>query len=412
MSRSLEGLIFLGLSVILGFILANIIEKLIQKKFFANAKNRRVNFLKQVAKDLMLPAIFCVLVYSLLTIALLFKISFLNKIEQIEVVLDFDLIFKLCLIWSLYILSNFSSIPKNINRFFVLILVAIAIFKFLGFDARIINSLANFKVNFSNVDVSLYGGVLFIFIFAIIFWCSKILLQIVGKTLEATGIHSNVKVLIVKFLSVLLVASGICFSLVSAGFDIKSLTIFGSAIVVGLGFGVQRIVSNIMSGITISLEGIIKEGDVISLMDSSKDIQGVVKKLNMRNIVIASADGKDIIIPNDNILTGNIANLTHSNNISRIGVELTVPFELDLHNFKDDILILMHKNKFASTAKESVFNVANISEIGVHCILYFWIDDPTNINLARTDLLFDILTYFTEHNIKLSEPCTQIKIIK
>jgi small-conductance mechanosensitive channel len=298
-------------------------------------------------------------------------------------------------------------VPKSINTIFALALLFITAFNFIGLNDYIVKFLDGFKTNFGNFELSIYKVFIFFGVFAGLFWFNRIFLECLKKGLETTEIGTNAKVLFLKFFGMILIAFAIVAALSSTGFDIKSLTIFGSALVVGLGFGFQKLVSNVISGITISFEEIIKEGDII-LIDDKREIKGVVKSINMRYVLVAEFDGKEVLVPNDTILTSNIANLTHSHNLLRIRIDITLPINIDIDVFKADIIKIMNSNPYASKVEECVFHVEKLSEIGIHSFLFFWTDNPFDMNVARTSLMLAILSYIKEKGISLPEPITKI----
>jgi small-conductance mechanosensitive channel len=158
-----------------------------------------------------------------------------------------------------------------------------------------------------------------------------------------------------------------------------------------------------------AFEEIIKEGDII-LLDDKREIRGIIKSLNMRYILVQEFDGKEVMIPNDVIATSNIANLTHTNNYLRIRLDFTLHKNINLNVFRADIMNIMNSNPYASNVEESVFHIDSINEIGINIFLFFWIRNPFDLNVARTDLLFSILNYMKEHNIEIPTPISTVNL--
>jgi small-conductance mechanosensitive channel len=369
------------------------------------------NFLTKLLLTCLAP-LFFIVISSILSFALpnvLHKLDsfFTQKLQFIITVSSVSFSLKFGLIWLLYRISSITSVSSGLNKFFTIALILITLFNFVGLNSYIVGFLNGFKANFGDFEISIYKALTFFAIFTGLFWFNRIFLECLRKALDATEINTNTKVLFLKFFGMILMSFAIVASLSSTGFDIKSLTIFGSALVVGLGFGFRNLVSNIISGITISFEEIIKEGDII-LIDDKREIRGIVKSLNMRYVLLAEFDGKEVIVPNDTILTSNVSNLTHSHNLLRIRIDITLPATLDIPAFNRDITEIMHNNKYASKVEECFFHIEKITEIGIHAFLFFWIDNPFDINIARTNLILQIVDYLREKNIELPEPITKI----
>jgi small-conductance mechanosensitive channel len=382
-------------------------------KFFYQKKERldATNFIFKLFIQCLTPFIF-ILIASLLSFTLpltlgKLQIPILQKIPFLITVSAVSFSVKFGLIWLLYRIANISSVSRAVNKIFAIGLLLLTAFNFIGLNDYIVKFLDGFRTNFGSFELSIYKVSIFFVIFAGLFWFNRIFLECLKKGLDTTEIGTNTKVLLLKFFGMILLAFAVITALSSTGLDIKSLTIFGSALVVGLGFGFQKLVSNVISGITISFEEIIKEGDII-LIDDKREIKGVVKSLNMRYVLIAEFDGKEVIVPNDTILTSNIANLTHSHNLLRIRADITLPINIDIEAFRIDIMRIMNSNPYASKVEECVFHIEKLSEIGIHAFLFFWTDNPFDVNVARTSLMSSVLNYIKEKEITLPEPITKI----
>ncbi len=112
------------------------------------------------------------------------------------------------------------------------------------------------------------------------------------------------------------------------GLDLTALAVFGGALGVGLGFGLQQIASNFISGIILLLERSLKIGDYIELEDGKA---GTLKQMNMRSSILATFDGKEIMVPNDRFITAQFTNWTHEDPRQRYEVKFAVAHGTDLH---------------------------------------------------------------------------------
>ena len=123
-------------------------------------------------------------------------------------------------------------------------------------------------------------------------------------------ISPSLQVLIIKFTQVVLYSAVFIIGLRTVGFDLTGLAFLSGAIGVGLGFGLQKVVSNLVSGVIILLDKSIKPGDVISLGDTF----GWIESLGARYVSVVTRDGREYLIPNEDLITGQVVNWSHSNN--------------------------------------------------------------------------------------------------
>jgi small-conductance mechanosensitive channel len=402
------------------YFLSNFIAKKIKIKVVRYLYNHSKDFESRVfvfklLLKLIAPTIFMILASSIsfilqhLSHEIAKESPFFPIIPLEHTVATISLAVKMGLIWIIYRIANLSSINNTINKIFSIILLTSSFINFFGIDGFLNHFFGKFKANFGSFEVSIYKAFLLVIILGGVFWFNKVLLESFKKILDITQINTNVKTLLVKFFSILLFILIFLSGLSFLGVDLKSLAIFGSALAVGLGFGFQKLVSNVISGITISFEEIIKEGDII-LLDDKREIRGIIKSLNMRYILVQEFDGKEVMIPNDVIATSNIANLTHTNNYLRIRLDFTLHKNINLNVFRADIMNIMNSNPYASNVEESVFHIDSINEIGINIFLFFWIRNPFDLNVARTDLLFSILNYMKEHNIEIPTPISTVNL--
>lgn len=385
--------------------------KILRKLYRDNENFESTSFLFKLLLHSLTPFIFIIiswiLAFCVPAIVNFIETSLFHRTPISIAISVTSLAVKIGLIWFIYRISSFSSINKNVNKTFAIFLLLSSLINFVGFNEYIIVFLGSFSANFGNFEVSIYKAFLSIVVLAGLIWLNKVLIESVKKILDTTKINTNTKALFVKFFSIILLSIAFLLGLSYLGFDLKSLTIFGSALVVGLGFGFQKLVSNVLSGITISFEEIVKEGDII-LIDDKRELRGVVKSINMRYVLVREFDGKDIIIPNDTFLSSNICNLTHSNNSIRIRLDFLVPVNIDISKFQKDIITIMNKNSNASKFEENMMHIEAVTETGIKIFLHFWIDNPFEINAARTSVMLDILKYFAENNILLPAPKSEI----
>jgi len=214
-----------------------------------------------------------------------------------------------------------------------------------------------------------------------------------------------------------LVALTFVFGLKSVGIDLSSLTILVGALSVGIGFGLQNIVSNFISGIILIFEKSIQVGNIIEI---STGLRGKVTQINMRSSVITTFDNIDIIIPNSTLIQNNVINLTFSDDVRRLHVPFGVAYGSDI----DDVIKIILES-LASSSLIYIKNVADkeprvrMTAMGASSIdfeLLVWIsENPNELGVGSSnmsDFLIFIYKTLQENNIEIPFPQMDVRVKK
>ncbi len=194
------------------------------------------------------------------------------------------------------------------------------------------------------------------------------------------------------------------------GLDLSTLAVLGGALGVGLGFGLQQIASNFISGIIILLERSFKVGDYIELEDGRV---GTLQKINMRSSILSTWDGKDIMVPNERFITTRFINWTHADPRQRYEVPFVVSYETDLHKIPPLIEKAVSSHKSVLSEPEPVScELKKFGDFGAHFSVKFWVngidDGPNNFTSDVHFLVWDALQ---KGKIKLATPHHQVAIL-
>lgn len=214
-----------------------------------------------------------------------------------------------------------------------------------------------------------------------------------------------------------LVALTFVFGLKSVGIDLSSLTILVGALSVGIGFGLQNIVSNFISGIILIFEKSIQVGNIIEI---STGLRGKVTQINMRSSVITTFDNIDIIIPNSTLIQNNVINLTFSDDVRRLHVPFGVAYGSDV----DDVIKIILESLASSsliyiktiTDKEPRVRMTAMGASSVDFELLVWIsENPNELGVGSSnmsDFLIFIYKILQENNIEIPFPQMDIRLKK
>ncbi|MBP9491142.1 MAG: mechanosensitive ion channel [Aliarcobacter sp.] len=212
-----------------------------------------------------------------------------------------------------------------------------------------------------------------------------------------------------------LVAITFVFGLKSVGIDLSSLTILVGALSVGIGFGLQNIVSNFISGIILIFEKSIQVGHIIEI---STGVRGKVSQINMRSSVITTFDNIDIIIPNATLIQNNVINLTFSDDIRRLNVPFGVAYGCDIDYVIKTILESLNNSKLTyirySTEKSPKVRMTLMGASSIDFELLVWISENPDENGVGSSNMSDFLIFIyktlQENNIEIPFPQMDIHL--
>ena len=219
---------------------------------------------------------------------------------------------------------------------------------------------------------------------------------------------SSLRAVFIKLLRVILLALAVLIALPAVGIDITVLSVFGGALGVGLGFGLQKIASNYVSGFIILLDRSIRIGDMVTIDHR----QGVVSQLNTRFTVVRSLDGTEAIIPNESLITGTVIN--HS--LSDKRVLLRLPLQISYASAPALALDLLTKigREHPRALKEPQAGafVTGFGDNGIALELCVWISDPEAGQIQlRSELFMRIWQTFNDNGIQIPYPQREIRIL-
>lgn len=200
------------------------------------------------------------------------------------------------------------------------------------------------------------------------------------------------------------------------GIDLTALAVFGGALGVGLGFGLQQIASNFISGIIILLDRTLTIGDYIELEDGRA---GTLRELTMRAATLETFDGKDIMVPNERFITTAFVNWTHYNKKQRYSLNFQVAYKTDLERLFEVVrgIVASHPRVLSGDdlpiAERPDAEIQSFDDSGITILVEFWmegVDDGDN--RVGADLLMMIWTALKENGIEIPFPQREIKVLK
>ena len=222
-------------------------------------------------------------------------------------------------------------------------------------------------------------------------------------------ISPSMQVLVVKFLQMVLYGAAFFIALRAVGVDLTGLAVLSGAIGVGLGFGLQKVVSNLVSGIIILLDKSVKPGDVISLGDTF----GWINSLGARYVSITTRDGKEYLIPNEDLITGQVVNWSHSNEFVRLDIYFGTSYGDDPHLVRRIAIEAASSVHRVLTSKPAVCHIVGFGDSSVDYVLRFWISDPTGgLTNIRGNVYLALWDAFQANGISIPFPQREVRMLE
>ena len=220
----------------------------------------------------------------------------------------------------------------------------------------------------------------------------------------------SMKSLISKLFQIaLFIAIGIIFLQV-LGVDLTALAVLGGAIGVGLGFGLQQIAANFISGMIILFERSLSPGDFIEMEDGKS---GILKEINMRSTTLETYDGKEILLPNEKFITTTFVNWTRDDSRQRYEVDFSVSYDTDIDKVPDLIAKAVSKHPQVLDDPEPVdIELRGFGDSGINMAVEFWADGiDDGKNKFTSDVLFIIWRTLRANNISIPFPQREVRIL-
>jgi small-conductance mechanosensitive channel len=229
-----------------------------------------------------------------------------------------------------------------------------------------------------------------------------------GRILAAQNVEMSTRVVVVKIINTVAVVLAVLVALPMAGIDITALSVFGGALGVGLGFGLQKVAASYVSGFIVLLERSLRIGDVITV----ENRRGVVEAIESRYTVIRAGDGTETILPNEVLITKDVVHHTYTDPKVATQLPVTVTYEADADRACALLTAIGRSNARVIADPHPVARVAALTDRGIQLELTVWINDPDRGDSdLRSELLKDILRTFRAEGIEFAYTRPEMRLI-
>lgn len=287
-------------------------------------------------------------------------------------------------------------------KFLSLVIWVVAVLNIIGIYDAVINFLDGIEFNLGEFQLSLMLLVRGLIFFVILFWIAGWAETYYRRRLQQSkNLTPSVRVLLQKVGRIALFTIAFLVALSSIGIDLSAFAFIGGAVGVGLGFGLQKIVSNFISGIIIILDRSIKPGDIVEI----DDIFGKVRSLNTRFVSVITLTGKEYLVPNENFITNQVINWSYSDDLVRLDVIVGVGYDSDLKLVEKLILQAMKDKERILDKPAPVCLLKDFADNTVDFELRFWIKDPeSGVDNIKSKVLLDVWDLLQKNGINIAFP--------
>ncbi|MCV2872665.1 mechanosensitive ion channel [Defluviimonas sp. WL0050] len=304
-----------------------------------------------------------------------------------------------------------AQVVKNrfLRRIVIWGLTVYATLYYVGLLDEATRFLDGLAIEFGDFRLTLLAILKAVLVTGLLFFGARLIAGTAAKRISRNeDISPSMRVLTVKFLQVALYSAAFFIGLKAVGFDLTGLAVLSGAIGVGLGFGLQKVVSNLVSGVIILLDKSVKPGDVISLGDTF----GWIESLGARYVSVVTRDGKEYLIPNEDLITGQVVNWSHSNQFVRLDIFFGTAYSDDPHKVRKIAIEAAQSVQRVLSFKPPVCHITGFGDSSVDYILRFWITDPTDgLTNIRGNVYLALWDAFQEHGISIPFPQREVKVL-
>lgn len=293
-------------------------------------------------------------------------------------------------------------------RFVAVSAWTVAALNILGLLPVTIATLDSVAVMLGGVRLSLLLAIKITVFLLITLWIAVTLSNFLETRINRSAdLTPSIQVLIAKIVRISLITLAILIVLSSAGVDLSALAIFSGAVGVGIGFGLQKIVSNFVSGIILLADKSVKPGDVINVGDS----YGRVGSMNTRYITIVPRDGREILIPNEDLITQRVTNWSYSDNLVRLDIPFGVSYGSDPHRVREVALRAAGAVERVLSEPAPSCSLVAFGESSLDFLLRIWIEDPmSGTRNVRSDVMFSVWDAFQREKIEFPYPVRDLRV--
>jgi small-conductance mechanosensitive channel len=314
---------------------------------------------------------------------------------------------KLALAW--LIIRVVTSVIRNplIVRLVSLSAWLVAALSIIGQLAPTIDALDSVSIVLGGLRLTPLLLIKFGVLLVVALWLSNIASNFAeSRITQSSDLTPSIQVLLVKMIRLALMIIAVAMVMSAVGINLSALAIFSGAAGVGIGFGLQKIVANFISGIILLADKSVKPGDLVTIGDSS----GRISAMKTRYISVAAGDGREFLIPNEDLVTQKVTNWTYTDKNTLVKVNFGTNYDADPR------LVCKLAIEIAAAAPRALKDkppnciLVEFAEAGMKFSLTFWISDPDGMDSVKSDVMLSLWETFKREGIRVPYPVREIRV--
>jgi small-conductance mechanosensitive channel len=223
---------------------------------------------------------------------------------------------------------------------------------------------------------------------------------------RSTDLTPSIQVLLIKMIRMGLLVVAVAIALGAVGINLSALAVFTGAAGVGIGLGLQKIVANFISGLILLVDKSVKPGDLVTIGDNS----GRISAMKTRYISVAAGDGREFLIPNEDLVTQKVVNWTYTDKNTLVKIPFATNYDADPR------LVCKIAMETAAAAPRAIKGkppnciLTEFAEAGMKFSLTFWIADPDGMDNVKSDVMLALWEAFKQGGIRIAYPVREIRV--
>lgn len=336
--------------------------------------------------------------FVLLSCAMSLTAGFTSEIEF------YELAIRLTVVWFFLTL-----ILHVIPDFFLKVVLCVTVIPFLvlstfGLASPVIDYLESLGFSVLGIHLSVYILLKLLCFATCLLWIANVISRItINFISNHSSINPEMRDLLENIFHVVLYSTVVLITLNLVGINLTSLALVGGAVGIGIGFGLQKIAANFISGLIILFEQNIKVGHLVEVPGSGNP--GWIRHLGARAVHIDTGDGRELLIPNEELLTKTVVDWTARDKRTRTNLKIKVAFKSNLEKAKEIMLYAVKSHPNCSKLHQPSCFLEKFTDNGAEFLLQFWVDDLT---VGKMEMQNDVLLYiwkkFAEEGIEHPVP--------
>nr|WP_146689622.1 mechanosensitive ion channel domain-containing protein [Bradyrhizobium canariense] len=314
---------------------------------------------------------------------------------------------KLALAW--LVIRLVTSVIRNefIVRLVSLSAWLVAALSIIGELGPTIDALDSVSIEFGGLRLTPLVLIKLGVLLSVALWLTNVASNFAESRITRSGdLTPSIQVLLIKIIRLALMVFAVAATMSAVGINLSALAIFSGAAGVGIGFGLQKIIANFISGIILLVDKSVKPGDLVTIGDSS----GRISAMKTRYISVAAGDGREFLIPNEDLVTQKVTNWTYTDKNTLVKVNFGANYDADPRVVCKLAADIAAASPRAIKGKPPGCILTEFAEAGMKFSLIFWIADPDGMDNVKSDVMLALWEAFKREGIRVPYPVRELRV--